>query len=68
MDCEDLTIVQIGPEALVSPDQSDEWLAEVAALLRGSTEECSGEPAVGMWLMRDSARVVGCASPTAKSS
>lgn len=44
---------------LASWDRSDEWLAVIARLLKEMADECEGEPALGMWVLRDADLIVG---------
>ncbi|MHC4591290.1 MAG: GNAT family N-acetyltransferase [Planctomycetota bacterium] len=54
------TITEVRPQDLESWGRSDEWLAQIADLLEETADECSGEPAVGMWALRAGDLTVGC--------
>ena len=53
------TVHEIKRVGISAWDRSDEWLAMVAELLDAWAFECEGEPAVGMWVLRDADVIVG---------
>jgi ribosomal protein S18 acetylase RimI-like enzyme len=55
-----MQITVIRAEELASWRGQDEWLSHVAGLLTDTAHECVGEPAVGMWALRDGDAVIGC--------
>lgn len=54
------TMAPVCPEDMASWDRADPWLARIAALLEETADECSGEPAGGMWVMREGRLITGC--------
>lgn len=55
-----MQITEINAEELASWTGEDEWLSHVAGLLQETADQCQGEPAVGMWVLRDGELTVGC--------
>ena len=41
-------------------ERSDSWLAQMAVLVEQSAEDCQGEAATGMWVLKSGEVIVGC--------